>query len=520
VVSRGDHPLERFLSRTGPLYTVPAVALEVTALADDPRADAAALRACIERDAALTAKMLRVVNSSLYAPARKVADLTQAVALLGVKAVKLLALGFCLPDRMFDARASSAVVHYWQRTLLRAVAARRLAEAVHWKEGDEAFVAALLADVGVAVLLQEATEEYLPLYEGIQQGDFEPLVAERRVFEFDRVQLTRRLLQAWRLPASIIDSIDEARDGGDPHRSLRRTARLIYVSELLAAVILDDRADLWHVLGAAAERHLRLPADALAETAAAIEAETAELAGMFQLPADDRRTMRDASERAGRLLPAAGEAAVGELLSRHRRPYTNESANQSAIESADEPTIDDAPAVTVRQSAVRSTAVARTTQTLRARAAISPEQLRSLFDYLRSAAVACRRDRSPLSLCLIEAEGSEDATDASAIAIVGAACAAIDWPGALVTSVGPRCTALVLPRCERRQALDIFEELRFRFRKTLSGDAIMAKLSGGIATVGLPPRDYDPGELAASAERCLLAARSAAGDAAKSIESY
>jgi len=512
VVSRGDNPLERFLSRTGPLYTVPAVALEVTALADDPRADAAALRACIERDAALTAKMLRVVNSSLYAPARKVADLTQAVALLGVKAVKLLALGFCLPDRMFDARASSAVVHYWQRTLLRAVAARRLAQALNWKEGDEAFVAALLADVGVAVLLQEATEEYLPLYEGIQQGNFEPLVAERRVFEFDRVQLTRRLLQSWRLPASIIDSIDEARDGGDPHRSLRRTARLIYVSELLAAVILDDRADLWHVLGAAAERHLRLPADALAETAAAIEAETAELAGMFQFPSDDRRTMRDAAERAGALLPDASEAVVGELLSRYRRPYTNESADDS--------TNDDAPALSFRRSAVQSTAVARTTQTLRTRAAISPEQLRPLFDNLRSAAVACRRDRSPLSLCLVEAEGSEDATDASAIAIVVAACAAVDWPGALVTAVGPRCTALVLPRCERRQALDIFEELRFRFRKTLSGDAIMAKLSGGIATVGLPPRDYDVGELAASAERCLLAARSSAGDAAKSIESY
>src|SRR5262245_8466540 len=108
MTSRVRTPLDTFVDRTGGLYTMPAVAVEVLALADDPRADAAQLKACIERDPALAAKLLRVVNSSMYSPARPVVDLSQAVALLGVKAVKLLALGFTLPERMFDERASTA----------------------------------------------------------------------------------------------------------------------------------------------------------------------------------------------------------------------------------------------------------------------------------------------------------------------------------------------------------------------------------------------------------------------------
>lgn len=108
-------PLEAFLDRARPLYTMPAVAVEVLAVVDDPRTDAARLKACIERDPALTAKLLRVVNSSLYSPARPVADLSQAVTLIGVRAVKLLALGFCLPERMFGEKASQALAHYWRR---------------------------------------------------------------------------------------------------------------------------------------------------------------------------------------------------------------------------------------------------------------------------------------------------------------------------------------------------------------------------------------------------------------------
>ena len=218
------------------LYTMPTVAVEVLALADDPQADAARLKACIERDPALAAKLLRVVNSSMYSPARPVADLSQAVALLGVKAVKLLALGFTLPERMFDEQTSRPWRHYWRRTLLRAVAARKLATALRRREGEEAFLA---APVGRrrrrGVACRKRPTIICRCTRSARWGEVDAIAAERRVFEFDHRQLTRRLLTEWRLAASIAATIDESHDGGEPNRSLGMTARLVYVAELTAA---------------------------------------------------------------------------------------------------------------------------------------------------------------------------------------------------------------------------------------------------------------------------------------------
>lgn len=502
MAAKKQTALETFVEQTRGLYTMPAVAVEVLALADDPRADAGELKTCIERDPALAAKLLRVVNSSMFSPARPVADLTQAVALLGVKAVKLLALGFTLPERMFDEQTSSATAHYWQRTLRRAVAARRLAAAVHWREGEEAFITGLLADVGVAVLLQEAAEDYLPIFEGARYGELDALTAERQVFGFDRRQLTRRLLTEWRLPLSISAAIDEAADGGDVNRALGRTARLLYVAELVAAVTVDERAELWPMLNEAAERHLRLSAGDLSELDETMERETAELGGAMKFTRLGDGVTREVLDRARRLTPDAAEAAVGDLASRRREGAPTPPPPQRSP-TASSPTASSPTGGVTVVTAKPTTA-----------------ELRLLHDYVRAAAITCRNERASLSLCLVEVEQDQELEEESLLKTVGAACAQVDWTGALSTAVGGVRTAIVLPRCDRRRALDWFEELRLRFREAVGAEGQSVKLSVGIAAVGLPPRDLPVDEIITAAERCLYAAQSSAGDAAKSIELY
>ena len=57
--------LEEFVQRARQLYSVPAVAMKVLQLTRNPTIDVQALKECIENDPALTAKLLRVVNSSV-----------------------------------------------------------------------------------------------------------------------------------------------------------------------------------------------------------------------------------------------------------------------------------------------------------------------------------------------------------------------------------------------------------------------------------------------------------------------
>ena len=155
--------IDLIVRRAGTLYTLPAVAVEVLRLTEHPKADVRALRECLQQDPALTAKVLRVVNSSLFGLSHSVGDLNEAVALLGIKQLKLLVLGFSLPEQLFLDIAGEQLDWYWNSTLARAVAAREVSEQLFKRSGDEAFLAGLLQDLGVLVLLRELGGPYAAL---------------------------------------------------------------------------------------------------------------------------------------------------------------------------------------------------------------------------------------------------------------------------------------------------------------------------------------------------------------------
>ena len=119
------------------------------------------LKTCLLRDPALVGKILRVVNSSMFGLSRGVSDLNQALALLGTKSVRLLVLGFSLPDELFNGLAGETLRRYWHHTALKATAAREISESLYRLPGEEAFIVALLQDLGMLVLIQQLGEPYL-----------------------------------------------------------------------------------------------------------------------------------------------------------------------------------------------------------------------------------------------------------------------------------------------------------------------------------------------------------------------
>ena len=118
--------LDKLTQRAGQLYSLPAVAMKVLELTNHPEVDIAALKSCIERDPALTTRILRVVNSSVFGLNGQVSNLNQAVALLGTSPLKLLVLGFSLPNELFVGVQESVLTFYWRHSLTKAIAVRTL----------------------------------------------------------------------------------------------------------------------------------------------------------------------------------------------------------------------------------------------------------------------------------------------------------------------------------------------------------------------------------------------------------
>ena len=198
--------LDRFLDKATRLYTLPAVAIEVLRLTAEPKIDMQALKQCLEHDPA-AARVLRVVNSSLYGLTSEVSDLSQVLALLGLQPLKLLVLGFSLADPNFCKLTGKAIDHYWRHTLTKAVAARQLSRTLWHLPGDEPFIAALLQDLGLLVLLQDLGQPYATLIEQAAASGNELVVVEAQSLGFDHTALTASLLERWNFPKTLVASV-------------------------------------------------------------------------------------------------------------------------------------------------------------------------------------------------------------------------------------------------------------------------------------------------------------------------
>ena len=188
--------------------TLPAVAVQVLELTSRRDVELSEIARVVEHDPAIATRVLKTVNSSFYGLTRRVGSIRQALAYLGMETVKGLVLGFSLA-RTF--KADEDVVFdfddFWRRSILAASAARAIAGIVRKGDPDEAFVAALVRDLGMIALWRYFDDRYLQLLD-LADGDHATLPGlERRHFEVDHAEIGAGMLEGWKFPSEIVDVV-------------------------------------------------------------------------------------------------------------------------------------------------------------------------------------------------------------------------------------------------------------------------------------------------------------------------
>lgn len=200
------HPhLRTRLRNCRDLPTPPAIALRIIELAQDPAADLGRTAEAIALDPALSARIMRIANSPLYANVcrRQVTTLSQAVTLLGLNAALSLALGFSLAGTL---RTAEGITHererIWRRSVLAALSSRLLGKEAGLRQLEELMLGGLLQDIGSLALLQALPEAYARLV--AEPGDpAQRLERERAIFGADHNEVGAWLASHWNLPASL-----------------------------------------------------------------------------------------------------------------------------------------------------------------------------------------------------------------------------------------------------------------------------------------------------------------------------
>src|SRR5205085_3126495 len=112
-------------------------------------------------DPALSSKILRTVNSSFYGRAQSISTISHALVILGLQSVKTLVLGFSLVTNLTKNKSKGFKhITYWRRSIYAATAARTIAAKIGVVQQEEAFLAALLQDIGMLVLDQVVGDAY------------------------------------------------------------------------------------------------------------------------------------------------------------------------------------------------------------------------------------------------------------------------------------------------------------------------------------------------------------------------
>ncbi|MEQ8770900.1 MAG: HDOD domain-containing protein [Phycisphaerales bacterium] len=187
------------------LPSLPAVALRVIELTNNPDVSIDELAKAIRFDQALSARILRTVNSSYYGLRERCTTIHKALLLLGMRPVKSLVLGFSLIDAVDedDGHTGFNYREYWRRALYTAIGAREIARLTDAAEPDEAFLAGMLQDVGM-IALHEALGELYDAVLAETGGDHAKLCrSELEHFEIQHPDVGAMLAEQWNFPAEL-----------------------------------------------------------------------------------------------------------------------------------------------------------------------------------------------------------------------------------------------------------------------------------------------------------------------------
>ncbi|CAI8849723.1 putative signal transduction protein [Pseudomonas sp. IT-P12] len=179
------------------LPTLPEVAMQIRKAAEDPEISVSNLSKVIGRDTALSARLIKVVNSPLLRATQEVTDLHTAITRLGVNYSSNLAIGLVM-EQIFHARSEvveKKMRDVWRKSLEIAGVSYALCRSYTQLKPDQAALGGLVHQIGVLPILTYAEDHYELLSDPVSLN---------HVIDHIHPVLGEKLLQVWEFPEMLV----------------------------------------------------------------------------------------------------------------------------------------------------------------------------------------------------------------------------------------------------------------------------------------------------------------------------
>ncbi|MDD2462997.1 MAG: HDOD domain-containing protein [Desulfobulbus sp.] len=264
------------LKVSGNLPSMPQVLVQLLDSCQNPEVKIQAIAHIVDKDAALSAKVLQLVNSAFIGARKAIRSVEQAVVYLGMDTVRNLAISVSVHQvfRRVETNGLLSIDRFWHHSYTNALLAQNIAKTINYPDPSEAYLAGLLHDIGKLLLWMAFPGSYAPLLlKGVRCHDARLAFLEEEKLHVNHCQAGAWLCEEWHLPMLIADAIRYHHHALDEVRQTLPLTKIICLADLLS----HNEPDAPECLDAA-ERLFALPRDQATTLAEGIEEQIDQLA--------------------------------------------------------------------------------------------------------------------------------------------------------------------------------------------------------------------------------------------------
>ncbi len=200
---------EEILARVSTISSLPTSATQMLALANNPDAQIDDVQRTVEYDPGLVTNLLRLANSAYFGTGGAINSVREAVVRLGFKRVFQIAMTSAVAPiaqkeiRGYDLPRNGLLRH----SAATALAVEYLPKRLSMRVPDATYTAGLLHDLGKIVLGTYLEINSAPIVIKAYRESISFEIAEQMVLGTDHAEVGAALLEYWKLPQVVIDSV-------------------------------------------------------------------------------------------------------------------------------------------------------------------------------------------------------------------------------------------------------------------------------------------------------------------------
>jgi len=197
------------LNRIKDIPTLPSIAMEINRMVQDDDVSIKHISQTIEKDQAITSKILKLVNSAFFGLRSKVKNASEAIVFLGMNSIRNIVVSVSLIKALSSRNIPGyfSISDFWKHSVAVALTGKYIAESIGMKEPGTCFTGGLLHDIGKIILMEHFPDLFQKIILDSKKEGTPFRVSEVKESPVGHDKLGGYLAEKWKLPQELIDII-------------------------------------------------------------------------------------------------------------------------------------------------------------------------------------------------------------------------------------------------------------------------------------------------------------------------